>query len=356
MTVRERVEVVLRGDLPDRVPFTIYPQMVPRGRAERSLRERGLGFSSRTGIVKWEYPNCETLTRQYIEKGRSCERVTWRTPVGEVWFTKILDGAYGSSWMVDHPIRNRDDYPVLIFIAQDARPVPSEDEVCRQRQAFGEDGYVIGSLGQYSPLMDILVNLAGVDGFAYEMSDNADAFWSLYEALCAKMRRAYPFAAQSSVRLLIYDGNVHPQVIGPERFSRFLLPCYEELAGYLHEQGKLLGTHLDADNRSFLPAVADSGIDVVEAFTPPPDCSVSLQEARTAWPGKIIWCNFPSSVHLAKPETITRTAEGMLNEVSPGDRFLMGITEDIPEDRWRISLNAIADALDAFEPGRSTKT
>jgi hypothetical protein len=215
---------------------------------------------------------------------------------------------------------------------------------------------VIGSLEQYSPLMDILVNLAGVDGFAYEMSDNADAFWSLYEALCAKMRRAYPFAAQSSVRLLIYDGNVHPQVIGPERFSRFLLPCYEELAGYLHEQGKLLGTHLDADNRFFLRAVADSGIDVVEAFTPPPDCSVSLQEARTAWPGKIIWCNFPSSVHLAKPETITRTAEGMLNEVSPGDRFLMGITEDIPEDRWRISLNAIADALDAFEPGRSTKT
>jgi hypothetical protein len=104
--------------------------------------------------------------------------------------------------MIDHPIRKRDDYPVLIYMAQDACPTPIDDEVRLQRQAFGEDGYVIGSLGQYSPLMDIQVNLAGVDGFAYEMADNADLFWSLYEALCAKMRRAYPQFLAEALRVI----------------------------------------------------------------------------------------------------------------------------------------------------------
>lgn len=346
MTVRERIEAVLRGELPDRVPFTIYPQMLPRGQVERGLRQRGLGFSCRTNVVKWQYPNCQVSTCQYMEEGREYERVTWRTPVGEVYFTNALGSAYGSAWMVDHPIRTRDDYRIVTFIAEDARPILIDDEVRQLQEALGEDGYVIGSLGHYSPLMEIVVNLVGVLNFGYEMADNADLFWSLYEALCAKMRRAYPLAAQSPVRLLIYDGNFHPQVIGAQRLTQYILPCYEELGGYLHEQGKLLGSHLDADNLTFLEAVAASSIDVIEAFTPPPDCSLTLLEARAAWPGKIIWSNFPSSVHLAEPEVVFRTALDLLGETAPGDRFIMGITEDIPEDRWRISLNAIADALE----------
>jgi hypothetical protein len=339
---------VLRGELPDRVPFTIYPLMLPRGLDERKLRERGLGFSCRTPVVQWEHPSCQVSTRRFQESGRRFERVTWTTPVGEVWFTNALDGAYGSTWAIDHPIRTRDDYRVLIFMAEDARPVPCYDEVRRLQQALGDDGYVIGSLGLYSPLMDIVVNLVGSGNFGYEMADNPDPFWSLYEALRGKARRAYPLAAQSPVHLVIYDGNIHPQVIGTERFARYILPCHEELAGLLHDRGKIIGTHLDADNRTFLDLVGSSSIDVIEAFTPPPDCSVRISEARDAWPRKIIWSNFPSSIHIAAAERVFGMTANLLAEAAPGDRFLIGITEDIPEDRWRTSLNAIADALDEF--------
>lgn len=62
-----------------------------------------------------------------------------------------------------------------------------------------------------------------------------------------------------------------------------MLPLESEERG-LRERGKLFGTHLDADNRTFLT---------------PPDGSVSLSEARAAWPRKIIWCDLPSSVDVA---------------------------------------------------------
>jgi hypothetical protein len=85
---------------------------------------------------------------------------------------------------------------------------------------------------------------------------------------------------------------------------------------------------------------------VVEAFTPPPDCDLSVGEARAAWPGKVLWINFPSSIHLAEPAVIRSTTETLLREAAPGDRFLIGITEDIPADRWAISLSVILDVIE----------
>ena len=345
MTIKERIEAVLRGELPDRIPFTIYHKMLPRGGAERRLRERGLGFAWRTEVIKWEYPNCQITACQYAEGGVDKQRITWRTPIGEVHYDNILNGAYGSAWRVGHPIRSRDDYRVMEYIARDARPVPVDEDVRRLQDSVGEDGYVIGSLG-YSPLMEMIEYLIGVNNYGYEMMDNADPFWSLYEAMRDKMRRAYPLVAKSPVHLVLYDGNIHPQVVGLPRFEQYIKPCLEELGCLLHENGKLLGSHLDADNRAFMTSIAHSSLDVVEAFTPPPDCSVSLQEARAAWPDKIIWCNYPSSVHLADGNVIRQTTAALLAETAPGDRFILGITEDIPEDRVCFSLGVIADVLD----------
>ena len=92
-------------------------------------------------------------------------------------------------------------------------------------------------------------------------------------------------------------------------------------------------------------AVAESGTDIIEAFTPPPDCDVTVREARDAWPEKILWVNFPSSVHLESPEQIRQTTLRILSETAPGDRFLMGVTEDIPEGVRRSSLSVILQTI-----------
>jgi hypothetical protein len=73
---------------------------------------------------------------------------------------------------------------------------------------------------------------------------------------------------------------------------------------------------------------------------------MSLADALAAWPDKVLWINFPSSLHLADNLTIEATTRSLVREASPGNRFILGVTEDIPEDCWRRSLAAIAHGLD----------
>ncbi len=352
MTIRERIEAVLRGERPDRIPFTIYWLMLPSGEQERLLRERGLGIVWRTNVLRWEYPRCDMQTVSFTQDGRDLQRVTWRTPVGEVYSTTTTEPEYGTSaWTLDYFLKKPEDYRVLRFIADDARPVAAYENFHRLDKQLGADGYVLAQLG-YSPLMEMMIQLIGIEQAAYEMFDHEDEFWTLYESLCQKMRRAYPVAAASPAPLTLYCGNVHPQIVSPERFEKYIVSCYHEFADHLHERGKLLGVHLDANTRLYKDIVARSKIDVIEAFTPPPDCDLPLREARTAWPDKILWINFPSSVHLATEQVIRQTTRQLLSEAAPDDRFLIGVTEDIPPDCWPKSLGAIAETIN--EHGRAS--
>lgn len=167
----------------------------------------------------------------------------------------------------------------------------------------------------------------------------------LYKALHERSRRAYQVVADSPHQVVQYCGNVSPEIVGRERFQQFVLPHYYELADELHTRGKQLLVHLDANCKLLAKDIAESGIDIVEAFTPAPDTDMTLAEAREAWPDKVIWVNFPSSLHLASEEVIYNTTQDLIRQNGTGHKLLIGITEDPPEDRWQCSCQAIGRAI-----------
>jgi len=59
----------------------------------------------------------------------------------------------------------------------------------------------------------------------------------------------------------------------------------------------------------------------------------------------VIWINFPSSVHLRPDQDVEQFTVDMLNELDSVDGLIVGITEDIPQDRWQGSCRAIMDGL-----------
>lgn len=345
MTVRQRVAAALRREPVDQVPLTIYPGMVPSGEAERALRERGLGFSVRVRLLSAETPNCRTESRHYTEDGVSYHRTTIRTPVGEVYATFRAGGGYGSHCALERYIKGPDDYKAVEFWVRDTLYQPVYDDLLRARENVGEDGYVAGSMG-YSPLMDMRVNLLGIERFSLDLYDRPDLFFSLYEALAAKHREAYPILADSPADVVIYCGNCSPEIFGRERFGKYCASLYNELGEQLHAKGKLLGCHLDANNANWADVVAASRLDVIEAFTPAPDTDMSIADARAAWPDKVLWLNFPSSVHLAPAERVREQTRELLRQAAPGHGLIIGVTENIPDHAWRTSLNAICDVLE----------
>jgi hypothetical protein len=344
-TPRSRIQAALRGELADHVPFTIYWLMLPRGDAERRLRSQGMAVVERVPLYRIEMPNVQVITHEYYEAGVRTLRQTLRTPLGEVFCTKKLDPSYGTSWWdMDYYVKTPDDYRVVEFAVRDSCYCPSYDDFLLAQERLGQDGYVIGNT-DYGPMGKMMYHYLGVERFGIDLYDHPDPFFSLYHTIKAKHREMYQVAAASPADMIIYDGNIHQDTMGRRRFEEYYLPCINAFSDAVHEAGKLSACHLDANMRSLVPAVAGSSIDVVEAFTPLPTCDVSVAEARRAWPGKVLWINFPSSVHLQSPDRIRQQTLNLLAEAAPGERFLIGVTEDIPESAWRTSLDAICQTI-----------
>lgn len=245
---------------------------------------------------------------------------------------------------MDFYIKQPEDYRVVEFMVNDTIYEPNHEEFFKVQQDLGEDGYITGNFG-YSPMHMIMQIYLGVERFALELQDHPDEIMSLYEAIVEQHRRAYPLIAECPADVVLYGGNVSGEVVGKERFEKYYVPHYNKFADYLHEKGKLAGSHMDAMLKPILKSLGDCKLDLIEAFTPTPDCDTSTREAREAWPGKVIWMNFPSSVHLARPEVIREETLKILREAAPGDRFIVGVTENVPEHAWRTSMSTISQVL-----------
>jgi hypothetical protein len=342
MTPRERVLAVLRGEEPDRVPFTIYECMIPQCTVERRLRNDGLcivnrhyeGYSSHT-------PNCRRVTRRYREEGRPRVRTTVSTPVGDI--STVVEPAGFTQWTVERHFKGPEDYAALRYMVEDKVYRPAYEAHRNADGWMGEDVILRGGVGS-NPLHRIM-GWMGLERFAVEWHERRNEVLKLEGAMRERKREVYRIVAESPVTHANYGGNEVPEVMGIERFRDFVLPLLNECAEEFHRTGKLLGSHLDGNNRPWAHLVAESGLDIVEAFTPAPDTDMTLAEALEAWPDKVLWINFPSSLHLSGVDRIKQATREIVELARETNRVIIGITEDIPEDRWQENLLAISAVI-----------
>ena len=333
MTPKQRVEAALRGEMPDAVPFTVYECMLPKSETERHLRNQGLCIVERRSVFKTLYHEVQVERTQYTgEDGEERICTTVRTPAGTL--TSIGKPVGFTTWHEKRLFSSPDDYEALEWMIQDRSYVPNYEEFAEVQALLGEDASVRAGIG-YSPLQEIIYSLMGVEQFSIQWGENRDRLMRLYHLLTEDRRKIYQVVAESPAYTVNYGGNVSPEVVGRERFERLILPHYDEAADILHAHGKLMGVHFDANTRLLAPGIARSKMDYVEAFTPYPDTDMTVAEARAAWPEKTLWINFPSSVHLQSIADIEDMTRQMLREAAPGNRFIIGITEDLPPGRWQ---------------------
>ncbi len=343
ITPRQRVMTALHGGVPDRTPFTIYANHLPRCAAERELRNRGLCLVERTSSYKTYRPNVRYREERYTdEHGRSIIRATHSTPHGEL--SRVWEPAGFTDWRHEWLFKSPDDYKALRFLISDTVVEPDHERVARLVTDLGED-FVVRDQLPLEPLQNLISSdYMSTEMFCVEWMENRDEVFKLYDAFVEVARRIYPVVADGPLEFCNYGGNVVPRVIGPDVFCDCYLPHYNEAADILHRRGKLIGSHLDADNSLIMDLIAQTKLDYVEAYDP--GISPSVAEARTAWPDKTLWINYPCAWHLRSKQDVYDGTVQMIREASLGNGFIIGITEDVPEDRWRVNYKAIMDAID----------
>ena len=350
-TPRQRVMTALRGGVPERTPFTIYADKLPRCTAERELRNRGLCLVERTSSYQVHHPNVQYREDPFEDdRGRCLVRGAYTTPHGELSW--VWEPVGFTSWRHEWLFKSADDYKAILFLIEDTVVEPDYERVARLQQELGDD-FVVRDRLPLEPLQNLISsNFMSTETFCIEWMDNREEVLKLYDAFVEVARRTYPLVANGPLEFCNYGGNVMPNVIGPTVFRDYYLPHYAEAADILHQKGKLIGTHLDADNTQIMELVAQTDLDYIEAYDP--GISPSVAEARSAWPDKALWINYPCSWHLRTEEQVGEGAARVIREAAPGNGFILGITEDVPEDRWRGNYRAIMDAIEA-EAGRTRR-
>ena len=344
-TPRQRVEAALRGGHADKVPCTIYECKIPHCTAEREMRNRGLCIVNRHLSMCDEHrPNVKTHTVHTLEDGRSMVREYNETPHGTL--TVGYEDAGFTKWHHEYMFKTPDDYRALAFYLADAQFAPNYDALREAERYAGEDIIFRAALGA-EPLQQLISStVMAMETFCIEWMERRDELLRLFDIIVEKRRQVYPLVAASPAGHANYGGNVVPEIIGLETFEQYYVPHYDEAAEVMHKHGKLIGTHLDANCKLLSKAIAGTALDYIEAFSPAPDTDMTVAEARAAWPDKVLWLNYPSSAHLWPDDRVEALACDLVDQNGGPDGLLMGITEDIPEGRWRDSIPTIMDGLD----------
>ena len=343
MTPRQRVMAVLRGERPDKIPFTAYENKLMPSATERRLRNEGLCIVHRRArAYKMTTPDCR-LEEHIVQTGNIVEsRSTWHTPAGPL--SETLERTGNASRRTEYLFKGPEDYAALLALIRGRRYQPTYEAFESAQRQMGEDVFLRCDIGT-SPLVTLMVHTMDVMTFGEEWLERRERVLEVMDALKENLRTIWKILADSPITLTNIGGNEIPEMVGPPRFKEHTIPLYNECAEALHAKGKLLGSHLDGNNRAWADALAACKLDLVEAFSPAPDTDMTLEEALNAWPDKILWINFPSSVHLEGVAKVRKTAEEYVALARRTNRVIIGITEDYPQENWQENFLAISDAV-----------
>jgi len=358
MTIRDRIMAVYRGEEPDQIPVSIYARYLPRGSAERQVREMGVGIVDYYPLTTLLAPPWHTNPgflsqvrgadfeiRFSWHDGRQVETRIYRTPVGTISQRTRQDPTYGSDWIEKFYISSLDDYKTMQYLVENTVFLPNEDAFLTRQRDLGSDGVVLGRVDR-CPFQKLLIELAGPERFLIDLVTDPDPVQELIEVMDAKMDEMFEFVCQSQAEVVWQPDNISCDMTSPSLFQKYCLPYYLKHGSKLHEGDKVYLVHMDGRLKAIRELVAQSPIDCIESFSfPEIGGDLSFPDALAAWPDKTILPNFPSPLAGESEETIADFVNRTLEEAGACRTFMIQISEDIPPGSWRRLLPILCQRL-----------
>ena len=319
----------------------------------------GWGSAARRSTIWAETPDVrvETWTEDAVAV------TVYKTPVGDVYTrTQTHVGRISDSQTVEIEgmIKSVQDYDPVIFMLDDTVFHVDNSIYHDTVRDLGRDGIfrdegLAGESSPYGATRNYFGSMYGLEKWVYAQRDQPGHFARLLDAQVRCEERRLQLVASSPAEFIGFgwlEG-----LWSPEQFRKYELPFYKKWVPYLQGLGKICALHCDATSnlRTYAPVIAEIGVDVVEAYTPPPVSDLSLAAARAAW-GRdtVIWVNFPETLFWSGPEETKRYTVQLLRSDAPGDALVIGFTEmgvwgavdDNAEQMFKAGTLAVLEAIE----------
>ena len=344
MTPRQRVLAALRNQETDRVPLTVYSGLIGSDEDVLALLGGHVTLIHWSSAHRTEYRRTTFRSEKFTVDGEEHQRNFIETPAGTICRTYRFDPTYHSAWAIDSYVKKPADWDVLRFMFEDAVCTPDYDAWLERQKQQGERGVQNTAVGR-TPFQCLAYEYLGVEQLSLDYYDYPEKVQAVLQVMLERQNELDKLYAESPAEVINFPDNITSIVVGRDRFAKYCMPRYRHMAQALCGTGKILVAHMDGMLRNLAGLIAEAPLTSLEAFTPAPDSDVSVADARRFWPGKQIWINYPSSVHLFPPDVIYRQTRTLLDEAAPVRGFLIGITENVPPTVWRQSMATIDKAI-----------
>ena len=350
MTPKERMLHAMHKKKTDKIPWAAYPILVPRGRVEREVRNKGCGLLMFEPTYQVARPKVTVEEKEIWNENNRAKLITriYHTPLGSVFEKaeiRLNLSPNKSQWIKEYMIKDVSDYPIAKFIIENTSYYPDYDSFSGAQKELGDDGIVV-AVAQRSPMQKMLIEFMGVERFSIDAYENPKEFKELAELIEWKDDEMYKIIANSPAELVIAGENLSGDVVSPRLFKEYSVPFHNKQARLLHEKDKVYGVHMDGRLNCIKDLIKETEIDLIESFTfPEGGGTLALEEARKLWKDKIIWANFPACLCHENKEKIKEFMIQLSKRVTLGDGFLLELSEDLPPVIWQKVMSVIADAL-----------
>ena len=352
MTMRELMLAVIDGREHDRVPFVQYDGIAaPNEEVWSVIGRENMGVLRWSGVHGMEAPNCRFVTEEMECKGRRGFRTVMHTPAGELSTERVYEPTFNTSAAREHYVKEPADYHVLLAYLRDVRVHDNPDQYLRDAEALGEDGLPMVSTGR-TPWQQLWVQWVSLEDLCLHAVDEPELLAEVTDELTRIMLDIFESVRRACnelpIRFVDIGDNITAPTIGLNNFRKYCVPLYQRLAEMLSERDVKVFVHMDGDLKPLWEAIGESGVRGLDSFSPPPDNDTSAAEALAMWPQMRLFMNFPSSIHLARPEAIYAAAIEILEQAGRSGRLQIQISENVPPGVWRTSYPEIVRAIRDF--------
>jgi len=344
---------LVQGREHDRVPFVQYSGIAPNEAVWSAIGRENIGLLAWCGLHRLEHPNCRFEQEGVEIDGRAGIRRTLHTPEGSLTEER-LNAAIASA-RSKHFVTEPDDYKILLSYFRDITVHKHTAQWIEVNKQLGDDGFPHTSIGR-SPYQKLWVEWVSLEDLALHMVDCPELMEEVFAAMFDIQRRIFRVVYEAVTELPVpyvnFGDNITAPMIGETYFRKYCLSSYQELAEILSDCGKdtLVAVHMDGDLKPLWDAIAESPVRLLDSFSPAPENDTSVADAVRVWPEMRLCVNFPSSIHLAEPKVVYKTAMEILEQGGHTGRLQIQISENMPPDAWRQSYPQIVKAIRDFGP------
>jgi hypothetical protein len=376
MTDRECILATIRGEVPERLPWS--PRLEFWYRVNKRNGTLPPGFESldifqvadklgacRYGIVP-DYAEYETeedaidcslgfyrlpsflcrttlegVERRIISRGRE-NVIEYHTPAGSirtanVWTDEMLAAGASVPWTTQHAIREPKDFETVGYIYSHAKVTPQLAGWLARRERIGERGLLTGhAVSPACPIHHIMRILMPTEQFYYALNDYPELVDRLAAQIEPLYQRLRQVALESPAEVVFAGTNFDDSITPPRFFEKYLLPPLGDYAAQLHARGKYLICHTDGENRKLAPLYRKAGLDVADSVCPAPMTSCTLDELFEAFRGQITLVGGIPAVLLCKKSATWEQFRDFIDDVierhGRKPRFVLGVSDMVTAD------------------------